>query len=102
MENSITIPISFISSKNNKDEEHVMHSKSNNTEIMISDEEDEVIKKLLDSLRNRYQNNSQSMRGSEFVFDYVQLLYYKCHKISLNCGGSYIDSPDWIKMKKQL
>ena len=30
------------------------------------------------------------MRGSEFVFDYVQLLYYKCHKINLNHGGSYI------------
>ena len=27
-------------------------------------------------------------------------MYYKCHKINLNCGGSYIDSPDWIKNKK--
>ena len=36
------------------------------------------------------------MKCSEFVFDYVNLLYYKCHKINLNCGGSYIDSPDWI------
>ena len=26
-------------------------------------------------------------------------MYYKCHKINLNCGGSYIDSPDWIKKK---
>ena len=34
------------------------------------------------------------MRGSEFVLDYVQLLYYKCHKINLNWGGSYIDSLD--------
>ena len=40
------------------------------------------------------------MRGSEFVFDYVQLLYYKLHKIDLNHGGSYIDSPDGIKSKK--
>ena len=40
------------------------------------------------------------MRGSEFVVDCVQLLYYKCHKINLNCGGSHIDSPDWIKNKK--
>ena len=40
------------------------------------------------------------MKGSEFVFDYVQLLYYKCHKINLNRGGSYIDSPDSIKKKK--
>ena len=40
------------------------------------------------------------MRGSEFVFDYIHLLYYKCHKISFNRGGSYIDSLDWIKNKK--
>ena len=39
------------------------------------------------------------MRGSEFIFDFVHLLYYKCHKINLNCGGLYIDSPDWIKNK---
>ena len=39
------------------------------------------------------------MKGSDFIFDSVQLLYYKFH----NCGGlggSYIDSPDWIKKKK--
>ena len=39
------------------------------------------------------------MEGSEFVFDYVQLLYYKCHKIDPNHGGLYVDSPDWIKNK---
>ena len=37
------------------------------------------------------------MKGSEFVFDYVHSLYYKCHKIDSNCGGSYIDSPHLIK-----
>ena len=40
------------------------------------------------------------MRGSDFIFDSVQLLYHKCHKISFKRGGSYIDSPDWIKKKK--
>ena len=78
-----------------------MHSKSDNIEIMISDEAGEVIKKLFDSLKNRYQNILESMRGCESVFDYVQLLYYKCNKINLNYGGSYIDSHDWIKNKKQ-
>ena len=27
-------------------------------------------------------------------------MYYKCHKVTFRCGGSYIDSPDWIKKKK--
>ena len=40
------------------------------------------------------------MKGSEFVFHYVQLLYYKCQKISPNCGGSYIDSRNSIKNEK--
>ena len=77
-----------------------MHSKSDNIETMICDETDEVVKKRFDSLKNRYQNNSLSMRASKFIFNYVQLLYYKCHTMNLNHGRSYIDSPDWIKNKK--
>ena len=92
----------FISSKDDNDEERVMHSKSCNIEIIINNEADEVIKKLFNSLKNRYQNNLQSMRGSEFVFDYVHLIYYKCHRINFNCGGSYIDSPYWIKNKATI
>ena len=55
-----------------------MHSKSNKIEIMINDEAYEVIKEIFDSLKNRYQNNLESMKDSEFVFDCVHLLYYKC------------------------
>ena len=42
------------------------------------------------------------MNGSSFTFDHVQLLYYKGSKKNPNCGGSYIDSPDWIKNKKPI
>ena len=49
----------------------------------------------------KYQEGlEKSMKGSDFVFDSVDLLYYKLHKISLNRGGSYIDSPEWLKNKK--
>ena len=74
-----------------------MHSKYDNIEITINDEADEVIEEFFQSLKNRYQNNKESMKGSDFVFDYVHLMYYKCHEINLNCGGSYIDSLDWTK-----
>ena len=37
------------------------------------------MKKHFDSLKNRYQNNLQSIKDSEFVLDYVQFLYCKCH-----------------------
>ena len=92
----LTIAINFISSIDN-DEEHVVHSKIDNIEIMINDEADEVIKKLFKPLKNRYQNSLESMKGSEFVFNFVHLLYYKCHKTNLNRGRSYIDSPGCIK-----
>ena len=39
------------------------------------------------------------MRGSSFTFDRVDLLEYHLHKISLNRGGSYIMSSDWLKNK---
>ena len=40
------------------------------------------------------------MRGSDIIFDRVNLLHYKCRNINLKQDGSYIDSPDWIKNKK--
>ena len=40
------------------------------------------------------------MIKSKFVFDRDDLLHYILHKISLNRGGSYIDSPEWLKNKK--
>ena len=67
---------------------------------MINDEADEVVKELFDLLKYRYQNKLESMKGSKFVFHYVHLLYYKCHKINPNRVGSYIVSPDWMKNKK--
>ena len=77
-----------------------MHSKSDICKN-YDDEAYEVIEELSDSLENRYQNNLESMKGSEFVSYYVDLIYYKCHKINLNCGGSSVDSPNSIKTKKQ-
>ena len=70
----LTIAINFVSSIDN-DEECVMLSKRGNLEIMMNDEADEVIKWLFDSFKNRYQSNLESMKGTEFVTDYVHLLY---------------------------
>ena len=40
------------------------------------------------------------MRGSEFVPDSIDLLYYHLQKVGLKRSGSYIDSPEWLKNKK--
>ena len=67
-----------------------MHSKSGNIKIMIHDQADKVLKELFDSLKNKYQDNLESMKGSELVFNYVHLLYFKCYKINLDGVRSYI------------
>ena len=40
------------------------------------------------------------MGGSEFVYVSVDVLYYNLNKVNLSRGGSYIDSPKWLKKKK--
>ena len=96
----LTMAINFFSSKDSE-EIRTMHSKSYNTEILIGNETDEIIEDLFYSLLKRYQNDlEESMKRREFVFDSVDSLYYKLHKISLNRGGSYIDSPKWLKNKE--
>ena len=79
-----------------------MHSKNENIEIIINDKADENKEELFKSLKNRYQNNLEQIKDSNFVFDYIYLLHYKCHKINSNSGGSYIDSPYWIKNKTSI
>ena len=102
MQNSfLTMEIIFISSEKDADQTRTIYSKSDNTEIMMGSETDEIIDKLLKSILQRYQKNlEESMRGNEFVFDSVNSLYYKLYKISLNRGGSYIGYPKWLKSKK--
>ena len=89
----LTIANNFISSIDNG-EERVINSKSDNIEVMFNDEAVEVIKELFDLLKNRYQNKLESMKGSKFFFDYVRLLYYKCHKVLPNRDESYINSTE--------
>ena len=97
----LTAQINFISLIRGSDETRVMHSKSNNEEFMNGSDMDEIIEELFKSLLQRYQENLQEkMRGSDFAFDGVNFLYYDFNKISINRGGSYIDSPKWLKDKK--
>ena len=42
----------------------------------------------------------EPMRGSDFIPDSINLLYYDLQKIGLKRGRSNIDSPKWLKIKK--
>ena len=95
----LIMKINFISS-NHFNETRGMYSKSDNFEIMMGVDTNEIIKNLFNSIRQRYQKGLQeSMRGSDFVFDYVESLNYIFHKVDLKRSGSYIETPDWIQNK---
>ena len=92
--------IDFMSPKDSE-KTHTMHTKSHNVEVMMGNEADDIVKELFKSLLQKYQKGlEESMKGSEFVFDIVDLLYYHLQKISLNRGRSYVDFPKLLKSKK--
>ena len=69
---------------------------------MMGSETDVIIIEPIDSLlQNSYDGiGTSENNGSEFSFDSVDLLRYHLHKISLNRGGSYIESLKWLKDKR--
>ena len=62
----------------------------------------DVIDKLFNTLLQRFQNAQETSneRGSEFIPDSVELLYYHFQRIDIRRAESYIMSPDWIASKK--
>ena len=91
--------INFVSSLDSK-KIHTIHTKSDSMEIMSGIETNDIINELFKSFSKRYQEKLETkMKGSNFVFESVDWLYYGLHKISLNKGGSYIDSPKWLTNK---
>ena len=73
----LTMSIIFISHKDSN-ETRTMHTKSDDIEIMMSSETDEIIEELFKSLLQRYQEGlEESMKGSGFIPGSVDLLYYQ-------------------------
>ena len=80
----LTMIINFMSSKDS-DEVCTKDTKSNSIEIMMGNETDKIIEKHFESLFQKYDEGlEEKMRGREFVFDSIDLLYYNLYKISLN------------------
>ena len=82
-------------------EYHQVHSKSDNSDIMSRFDRYGIFKKLFIALVRKYQVSLGHLtQGSNFVFDAVDGLHYKCKKIFFKGGRSYKDSPGWLKNKK--
>ena len=67
--------INFISLKPGSDETRIRHTRSDNIEITIGDDIDDIIEELFKSFIQKYEENLQNkMRGSDFEFDGVNFL----------------------------
>ena len=94
----MTAEINFISLKPGSDETRAMYTRSYNEEIMNGSDTDEVIKLIFESFPQKYEENLQEkMKRLDFEFAGVNFFYYDFNKTSINRGGSYIDSPQWLK-----
>ena len=90
----ISAEISFVSQKPGSDETCIMYSRSTPEEIMSGSETEEIMEKLIKSLLQKYQDNLQNkMKGSDFIFNGVNYLFYDLNRITISKGGSYIESP---------
>ena len=93
----INIHVNFISSKDTG-ETHIYCIWSNNVSIMQGIDTNDIIKELFEALLHDYQEKLRTIKGSDFVFESVDLIDYKLYRVRLKRGESYIK---WLESKEQ-
>ena len=91
--------VNFISSKDTG-ETRTIYVWSDNVSIMRGSDTDDIIRKLFRSFLRNYQEELKIIKGSDFVFESVELMDYKLHTVRLRIGVSYVKSPEWLANKK--
>ena len=66
---------------------------------MWGSDTDGIIRELCRSFLHNYQEELEIIKGSNFVFESVELMDYKLHRVRLRRGESYIKSPKWLLHK---
>ena len=90
---------SFISSKDTG-ETRTIYVWSDNVSIMRGSDTGYIIRELFRSFLRNYQEELEIIKGSNFVFESVELVDYKLYTVRLMRGGSYIKSSEWLANKK--
>ena len=97
----LSAEISFVSQKPDSNEIRIMYTRSTPEKIIIGCETEEAAENLIMQLLQKYQHNLQNkMKGSDFIFNGINYLYYDLNRITISKGGSYIESPKRLKDKK--
>ena len=77
--------------------------KTKNVEIILGSDTNEIVKELFESIIQKYQELMKcSTKNSSLILEGVELVNYDINKIAINRGGSYIESPTWLKSKKYI
>ena len=87
--------LNFISSKDTGDT-HTIYVWSDNVSIMWGRDTGDIIRELFRSYLHIYPVELKIIKGSHFVFESVELMDYKLHRVRLRRGGSYIKSSEWL------
>ena len=96
----INMNVNFVSSKDTG-ETRTIFVWSDNVEIRLGNETDDIIKGLLNSFLNNYQQEETILRNeSDLLLESVDLLSYHVHKTNLKRRNSYIKSPEWVISKR--
>ena len=66
---------------------------------MRGSDTDDIIRELFRSFLHNYQEELKIIKGSDFVFEIVELMDYKLHRVRLRRSGSYIKSFEWLLHK---
>ena len=93
--------VNFTSSRDTG-ETRIYYVWSDNVSIMQGSDTNDIIREIFRSFLHNYQEELKMIKGSDFVFESVDLLDYKLHRVRLKRGGSYIKSPKWLENKKAV
>ena len=67
-----------------------MYTRSTPEEIIIGCEAEKVTENLMQLLQKYEDNLQNKMKGSDFIFDGINYLYYDLNRITISKGGSYV------------
>ena len=95
MENPINMHVNFISSRDTG-ETRIYYVWSDNVSILQSKDTNAIIREIFRSFLHNYQQELKMIKQSDFVFESVDLLDYKLHRVRLMRGRSYIKTPEWL------
>ena len=92
--------VNFISSKDTG-KTRTIYVWSDNVSIIRGGDTDNIIREIFSSVLRNCQEELKTIRGSDFVFESVELMDYKLHRVLLRRDESYVKSPEWLANKKQ-